>query len=148
MKLLIKRHRLASAGLLLLLVAGCQKTLVFTTETKFGLDISQNATQTPQVTMGYERAAAASFPVAQTNSTVTDAGLTNDAYAVLADISIYYNPVRIFTTNSTNQLRINQFFATGLAAQNLATNTSFGEYFGGKAGTNATNTNKPSSNKS
>jgi hypothetical protein len=120
---------LAGSLALPLLVCGCRNHLVFTTSTKFGLDISQKANQTVDVTMGYQRAEFASVPVPQD----TDATATTDAYSVLGRFNVRYNP-GISPTNPTNGLHLKQFFATGMAARAAARNPDMQGAFAEAAG--------------
>jgi hypothetical protein len=103
---------------------GCTKTLAFGTATKFALDISQRADQTIDVSMGYDRAEIASIP-AKAN---TDATQTDDAYAVLGTFYVTYgNPWTM------QPIRVNQFFATGMAARTASETPRFQDYFGRSA---------------
>lgn len=125
----IRTVLLACSLVLPLLACGCRNHLVFTTATKFGLDISQKANQTVDVTMGYQRAEFASVPVPQD----TDADKDTDAYSVLGRFTVRYNP-GISATNPTNGLHLKQFFATGMAARAAARNPDMQGAFAEAAG--------------
>jgi hypothetical protein len=115
----------AALALLLVLAGteGCAKTLVFSTATKVGLDISQQADQTIDVTFGYDRMELASIPAPRD----TDAGEGVDTYSVLGIFSISYgNP---FAT-PREPLKVDQFFATGKAALKAAGTPGLKELFG------------------
>lgn len=126
----MKKRTIRSLGCFLGLSAlavlgGCAKTLVFTTGTTFGLDISQRPDQTINVTLGYDRAEIASIPASED----TDANTQNDAYSVLGIFNVHYgNPFL------REPLTLHQFFATGLAAQAAAKDAQLREFFGKKAG--------------
>lgn len=107
------------------LCAGCTtKTLAFGTATKFGLDISQKADQTVDVTLGYDRGEIASIPVPK-----DDASESEDSYSVLGFFRVRYG--KIF---GGEPLRLNQFFATGWAARYAAEDSNLQSFFGSKAG--------------
>lgn len=114
--------------LLPLLGAGCKNHLAFATATKFGLDISQKANQTIDVTMGYQRAEMVSIPVPSGK----DANATEDAYSVLGRFNVTYGDP--FKGGKNDGLHLKQFFATGLAAQAAATNANMRQAFGKAAG--------------
>lgn len=119
-------------------LCACQNYLIFNTDTKFGLDISQRADQVPEVTLGYQRLAIASIPVI-TNSPSAgsghsiDANSTNDAYSVIGTFHVFYKP-SLIVSNPTNGLQINQVFATGIAAQELAKDPRMAAMFAGEVG--------------
>lgn len=118
----------ASLGALMLggTLAGCTKTLAFGTATKFALDVSQQADKNIDVSLGYDRAEIASIPAPKDR----DANANEDTYSVLGTFFVHYdNPF-----NSTDPLRLNQFFATGAAAQTAAKSARFRTYFGHSAG--------------
>lgn len=97
-----------------LTLAGCRSYLAFSTGTTFGLDISQDADQTVDVVMGYQRAEVASIPVPKD----TDASTDKDSYSVLGSFYVNYgNPFTGMFTSSQQGLTIRQQFATGLAAR-------------------------------
>lgn len=110
-----------------LLGGGC-KHLAFSTATKFGLDISQKADQTIDVTMGYRRAEMVSIPVPDD----ADASDTDDAYSVLGRFNVSYGDP--FKTGTNEGLHLKQFFATGMAARAAANNTDMQKAFGRAAG--------------
>lgn len=125
----MKDSRSAAAGLLMALplivtLTGCGKTLVFGTATKFGLDVSQRADQTIDVTMGYDRYEIASIPAQEKDSRKDG----EDTYSVLGIFSVSYgNPW-------TEPLVLRQFFATGWAARKAAGDSRVQQYFGRKTG--------------
>lgn len=125
----MKRFGRLVAGCLLAIPAcglgGCTaKTLAFATATKFGLDISQQADQTVDVSMGYDRAEVACIPA--NNS---DAGKDADTYSVLGFFRIKYgNPWTL------QPVTLNQVFATGWAARQAAKNPQLQAFFGKTAG--------------
>jgi hypothetical protein len=115
------------------------------------LDISQQADQTPSVTMGYRRAEIVSIPVApkvvemaETNKRgegkskrkkkkepatangTADANGTNDAYSVIGRFHAKYDP----GIGKENGLHLHQFFATGQAARKAANDPNMQEAFG------------------
>lgn len=114
----------------------CTKVLAFSTATKVGLDITQRADQTLDVTFGYDRAEIASIPVPKkadaskgdkSNPHHEDECNTTDcdSYSVLGTFHIKYGNPWLF-----EPVIINQVFATGIAAKDAADNTNFGEYIG------------------
>lgn len=116
---------LRRSALALLLViagtAGCAKTLVFSTATKVGLDISQQTDQTIDVMFGYDRMEIASIPAPRD----TDAADGTDTYSVLGIFSISYgNPFQ------GEPLKVDQFFATGQAALRAAETPGIRDLFG------------------
>jgi hypothetical protein len=120
------------------LLAGCRNLLVFSTATKFGLDVSESSGQQPEITFGYNRAELVCIPIGagDTNSNINDAGSTNDAYSVLGTFFVAFDP-RIFTFSNTESnvlanpgVHINDLFATGIAAQKAAANPVMGAVFG------------------
>ncbi len=119
---------LAGGLSLLLLGGGCRNQLAFGTATKFGLDISQKADQTIDVTMGYRRAEMASIPVPLD----TDASTNTDAYSVLGRFNVTYGDP--FKPGENEGLHLRQFFATGMAARVAATNADMRQAFGEAAG--------------
>lgn len=114
-------------ALLPLLLAGsaCTQTLAFGTATKFALDISQRADQMIDVSMGYDRVEIASIPAAK-GTDATGAG--DDAYAVLGTFYVTYGNPWL-----EQPVRVNQFFATGMAARRAAGSQRFQEHFGKSA---------------
>ena len=110
--------------LVLISAAGCTKTLMFSTATKVGLDISQRTDQMIDVTFGYDRVEIVSIPA----PTDTDATKDTDTYSVLGIFSVSYggNP---FTTQR-EPLKVDQFFATGKAAKKAAETPGLRDLFG------------------
>jgi hypothetical protein len=125
----MKRSRptsLLTAAATVLLATGCASTLGFSTATKFGLDVSQQADQVINVSMGYDRAEVAAIP-APSN---TDAGANDDAYSVIGVFDVAYdNP----WTTAPPPLTLHQFFATGMAARKAASDPSLQQLFGRRA---------------
>jgi len=107
------------------LMAGCTRTLAFGTATKFGLDISQKADQTIDVTMGYDRAEVAAIPAPRGHATESGA----DTYSVLGTFYVTYGNPWL-----NEGIRLNQFFATGMAARKAAQSAKFRTFFGRSAG--------------
>lgn len=108
--------------LALVCLGGCAKTLVFSTATKVGLDISQRADQMIEVSFGYDRAEVASVPAPEDH-----ASKDLDIYSVLGIFSVSYgNP---FSTQR-DPLTIHQFFATGEAAKKAARTPGLQDLFG------------------
>jgi hypothetical protein len=103
-------------------LSGCQGYLVFTTATTFGLDISQQANQTPHVVLGYKRGEVASIPASRKNASATE-----DTYSVLAYFCAKYDP--ILSQSTTDSLQIRSVFTTGMAAQTAASNTDMQRFF-------------------
>jgi hypothetical protein len=124
----MRRFAWAAVLLLLPLVAattGCTKVVAFSTATKFGLDISQRADQTIDVSMGYDRIEIVSIPAKEEDATKDG----KDTYSVLGTFSVEYgNPFL------DEPLVLKQFFATGWAARKAARTEGFLEYFGKKTG--------------
>ncbi len=123
-----KRHGLIFDFLLglstLVLLGGCANTLVFSTATTFGLDISQRPEQTINVSLGYDRAEVASIPAPKD----IDATEQNDTYSLVGTFSVKYgNPWRL------EPLTLRQFFATGWAARIASQDPELREFFGKKA---------------
>jgi hypothetical protein len=87
------------------------------------------------------------MPVARTNTSITDANATNDAYSVTGTFHVYFNPA--LTSNGC--VRITQLFATGEAARALATNEGVASVFGDSVAriylTKYSKTNSPSTAK-
>src|SRR5215470_551670 len=105
--------------------AGCAKVVAFSTATKFGLDISQRADQTIEVSMGYDRVEVASIPALEKDATRDG----DDTYSVLGTFAVAYgNPWR------DQPLVLKQFFATGWAARRAAKTEGFVDWFGKKTG--------------
>jgi hypothetical protein len=144
-------------AVVLLGAAACTNTLVFGTATKFGLDISQRADRLIEINMGYDRAEFVSIPASGTDARRASAGLcpgaqpaagqsaasaaappaaastgapaTDDTYSVMATFHVSYD-----TPWGGDPLRIRQFFATGVAAQQAACQPNWRRYFGNKTG--------------
>lgn len=130
------------------LLGGCRSYLAFATATTFGLDASQRADQTVDITMGYKRLEVASIPVleeddeqepapagdpvdgdpaAVAKTTTPDASATHDAYSVLGSFQVVYgNPF-------TEGLVLKQLFATGMVARDVAENEDMQKMFGAMA---------------
>jgi hypothetical protein len=118
----------------LVLLGGCANTLVFSTATTFGLDISQRPEQTINVTLGYDRVEVASIPAPRD----IDASDQNDTYSVLGIFHVQYgNPWKL------EPLTLHQFFATGMAARTASQNPQLREFFGQKAAEIAQEVPKP-----
>lgn len=117
---------LAVAAAAALLATGCASTLGFSTATKFGLDVSQQADQTINVSMGYDRAEVAAIPAPED----ADAGANDDTYSVIGLFDVSYdNP----WSPTGPPLRLHQFFATGMAARQAAEDKSLQTLFGKRA---------------
>lgn len=115
-----------SLALLLVLggAGGCSKTLIFSTATKVGLDISQRADQVIDVTFGYDRMELVSIPAPKD----ADAVDGKDTYSVLGVFSVSYgNP---FALQDRQPLKVDQFFATGQAAKKAADTPGLQDLFG------------------
>jgi len=117
------------------LLSGCNNYLVFTTATKFGLDVSQEAGQPPKMALGYKRAEAAIIPAEHKLANETD-----DTYAVLSDFCVMANPSiydwwdTLKTSNANpegvrDSLQIRSIFATGLAAREAAETEAIQAHF-------------------
>jgi hypothetical protein len=132
-KLLRPRVALLLGSLLLpILGCGCKSYLAFGTATKFGLDITQKADQTIEVSMGYRRSEMASIPVAPEGDGSSDASDTDDAYSVLGRFNVTYGDP--WKTGADEGLHLKQFFATGMAARKAAENPEMRRAFGEAAG--------------
>ncbi len=113
-----------------LLNSGCTNVLGFGTATKFGLDISQRADQTVDVSLGYDRAEIASIPAPKKADAKLDSEghAESDTYSVLGTFRVKYgNPFR------DAPLVLHQLFATGSAARAAARDPSMQAFFGGQA---------------
>jgi hypothetical protein len=121
------KGRIGLAALLLVVAVGggaCVNTMMFSTATKVGLDISQRADQVIDVSLGYDRVEVVSIPAPKDS----DAGTDKETYSVLGIFDLRYgNPW-------TEPLVVNQFFGTGAAAQKMARDGDFRRFFGEKAG--------------
>ena len=103
---------------------GCAKTLLFSTATKVGLDISQRADQLIDVSFGYDRVEVVSIPAPQDE----DAAAGKDTYSVLGVFSVSYgNP---FAIQNRQPLKLDQFFATGAAAHRAVETPGIQDLFG------------------
>ena len=114
---------------LAIMQGGCANILAFSTATKFGLDISQRADQTVDVSMGYDRGEIASIPAPRNKPAMNNNSEQSDAYSVLGSFMVSYD-----SPWDDKPLVINQFFATGWAARKAATHQSMQEFFGKEAG--------------
>jgi hypothetical protein len=114
----------AAAGALALGLGGCANHLAFGTATKFALDISQQADQTVDVSLGYDRVEVATAPAPNKNADETE-----DTYSLLGTFHVSYD-----TPWGGDPLHLNQFFATGWAADTAAQNDAFRRFFAEKAG--------------
>jgi len=120
---------------LVIAVAGCvDRSVVFVTSTKFGLDASQRQDQKVEVTLGYQRAEVASIPmcVPASRSNGPDGAPSSsmtcsekngydstgewDAYSLVGAFHVDYgNPF-----DTSQPLTLRQAMATGMAARQLA----------------------------
>ena len=122
--------RIGSVLALALTHSGCANVLGFGTATKFGLDISQRADQTVDVSLGYDLAEIASIPAPKNNNATLDENgkSVSDTYSVLGSFKVTYdNP---FTDEP---LVLHQLFATGAAARAAARDSRMQAYFGTEA---------------
>ncbi len=132
-----------------LLACGCSaprhnNALIFGTNTGFGLDIAYNqATQTPQITVGYKRQEAIFLPLMANKNAQGDAAMGDDAknidekaafrgtdgdktdsYSVIASLGVSYSGKTKITGDKNAEAgaegAISQYIATGLAARLLA----------------------------
>jgi hypothetical protein len=102
---------------------GCARRLAFATATTFGIDVSQQADQSVQMSLGYDRAETVVMPAEEKG--VSDA---TDTYAVLGTFQVKHgNPF------ANQALIIHQFFATGRAAIRAAETEQFQRLFGAEA---------------
>ncbi|MDT7042259.1 hypothetical protein [Candidatus Nitronereus thalassa] len=90
---------------------GCQDYLVFSTGTKFGLDISQEGDQPPKLLIGYKRAEVASIPAEK-----MDATADSDTYSVLGNVCIQAPGI----DKPFDPIQIRSVFATGWAARDAS----------------------------
>ena len=129
MNLLIRQRGGQIGGLVLaaLLASGCKGYLVFSTATKFGIDISQQGDQTPNISMGYKRAEAASIPVPMGHASGQE-----DVYSVLGYFCVKYNPT-LNLLSDEDAVEIRSVFATGLAARKALEHQGLREHFAMKA---------------
>lgn len=128
-----------------LLLAGCAtpqhtNTLIFGTNTKLALDISQSPTNLPSITFGYKREEAVWMPLVaniKQDGTPCDVSMTSescllqgtenhngdkDTYSVLASFGAKFNgeATGVNAPNAKGGGGLAQFFATGIAARKLA----------------------------
>lgn len=143
-------HRIAAVGLVSVVLAGCAapkhtNTLVFGTNTRLALDVSQDPTASVGITLGYKRQEAVWMPLlpnqqdlvpaeCSTRETQTSGNTTNikdcpmfvgtdkdrnvDTYSVLASFGSKAAAGAGTTTEARTEIA--QYFATGLAARSLA----------------------------
>lgn len=123
----MKRRRGVAGWVLVLALAGggCVNTMMFSTATKVGLDISQRADQVIDVSLGYDRIEVVSIPAPKDS----DASQDTEAYSVLGIFDLRYGNPWL-----DRPLIVNQFFGTGAAAQKMANDARFRQFFGEKAG--------------
>jgi hypothetical protein len=124
--------------LLVFTIVGCGNYLAFSTGTKFGLDISQRPDQTADVLLGYQRVEIASIPVPLNKKST----YTEDVYSVLGTFDVEYDP-DLLDPEREGGLHINQLFATGMAARNVAENANMQKLFGEAFGTVIKKNKKP-----
>ena len=124
-------HYSLFAAMALASLSGCNNYLVFTTATKFGLEVYQDAGQPPKVLMGYKRSETAIIPATHTN-----ANETKDTYSVLGDFCVHADPsLRAWWegitggSDTADSLQIRSLFVTGYAAQKAASDTAIQNYF-------------------
>lgn len=116
-------------------MAGCvDRSVVFVTSTKFGLDASQRQDQKVEVTLGYQRAEVASIPMcvpakgSTGGQTASSSSMTCtekngydstgewDAYSLVGAFHVDYgNPF-----DTSQPLTLRQVMATGMAARQIA----------------------------
>lgn len=120
------------AWTIVIILTGCQDYLVFTTATKFGLEVTQEPEQPPKMLLGYKRSEMAIIPARK--ATAKDG---NDTYSVLGDFCVMANPSLLDFWNNlkpekevSDSLHIRSIFATGIAAQKAAENPHMQELFG------------------
>lgn len=101
------------ACVVMMLLAGCGKRLLFTTYTKVGLDISTADGQTPNAVFGYKRFEGAIIPVdpdKATQATSDQPGVAS-VYGAMDLKNEWFGGLRLF-----------QVFATGKAADDASAN--------------------------
>jgi hypothetical protein len=110
---------------------GCENYLVFTTSTKFGIDVSQQGNQPPKMLVGYKRAELAVIPAVKEN-----ASNTNDTYSVLGNFCAHYDPSLYAwwsamkgESNIPDSLQIRSLFLTGMAARDAAIDPAIQNFF-------------------
>ena len=105
-------------------LSGCAEDyLVFTTGTKFGLDISQQPDQPPNLVLGYKRLELASIPAIKKNATTSE-----DTYSVLGNFCVKADPQLLGPFNQ-DSLQIRSVFSTGMAAREIADNPAMQLFF-------------------
>lgn len=110
-------------------LGGCVKDyLVFTTGTKFGVDISQQADQPPTMLIGYKRSEIASIPAKKENATEEE-----DTYSVVGNFCVMVDPQLFATSQTRDSLQIRSIFSTGLAARDIAANPAMQVFFARRA---------------
>jgi hypothetical protein len=136
------KHLSIAACSSVLLLVGCgtphhTNTLIFGTNTKFAIDVSADPTGNPGVTVGYKRHEAVWMPLVanktkdgapaddcQTNQPCVLQGASGssdkDAYSVLATFGATFSGEASGVSNPKAGGGIAQYFATGLAARELA----------------------------
>lgn len=119
--------------------AGCANAphndvLIFGTNTKVAFDVSSDPANagTPSFTLGYKRQEVAWVPLRANGTLVADDGTTNIAdkgskYIGVDDkrkdtYSVYASFGGEFGAGTENKAALSQFFATGIAAQNISEN--------------------------
>ena len=109
---------------------GCNNYLVFTTATKFAIDVSQDGNQPPKVVLGYKRAEVAVIPAEHRAATATE-----DTYAVLGNFCVMANPSlsdwigSMIKKGNPDSLQIRSVFATGMAARQAAETKEIQSFF-------------------
>jgi len=102
-------------------VGGADRYLVFATGTKFGLDFTQRADQTVDITMGYDRVEIASIPTSFEGQATPE----EDVYSVLGSFCVRYST----PWTDARACRLRQVFATGEAAYKAASDEDMRKYF-------------------
>ena len=148
---------LVFSTLVLLVTNGCiNDHVVFTTSTKFALDISQQADQPPKVLLGYKREEGVFLPsphepgtIEELEADVSKSGngdqlppaskqtAQNDTYSVVSFICVMANPslwdaikgLAPFDKNEPDGLQIHSVFATGVAAQYVSESKEVGKFY-------------------
>ena len=133
--------KIALITAIIMLVAGCANTphndvLIFGTNTKVAFDVSSDPANagTPSFTLGYKRQEIAWVPLRANGTIVAEDGTTDiteegskyigkddnrrDTYSVFASFG------GEFGAGKENKAALSQFFATGIAAQNIAKNAN------------------------
>jgi hypothetical protein len=123
-----------------LLVTGCANqphndVLIFGTNTKVAFDVSSDPANagTPSFTLGYKRQEIALVPLKANGTLVKDDGTTDDTVGekyIGTDgtktdtYSVFASFGGEFGSGTQNKAALSQFFATGIAAQNLGDNSA------------------------